>query len=239
MNKRGKGFGLIEIMVAMVIGLIVSLGIVQVFIASKATYQTQEASARMQEDARFILSKLIQEIRMTGMYGCLERNSSPLVAPAILQPNAFNNPILWDNATNTLTLITADVGNAGTAPTWTVVTNCTTKIRYFNGLRAPEAGETAFPIRRIVYTRVGADLRMKVGNGNDEPQTILSNVARLEVSFGIAGSPMSYVNVVANNITAGDILSVRLTLELSDPSGRVRNQTYNAVAALRNRLWKG
>lgn len=236
MNVRVKGFGLIEIMVAMVIGLIVSLGIVQVFIASKATYQTQEASARMQEDARFILSKLIQEIRMTGMYGCLDLDSITVGAPAIAKPLAFDNPILWDNATRTLTLITADVGNAGTAPTWTIISNCVDNVRIFNGLRAPVAGQTAFPLRRIEYTLVGSDLRMRVVNGNNAPQTILSNVAGLNVSFGIAGNPMSYVNAIASNDIARQIRSVRLTLELSDPSGRVRRQTYNAVAATRNRL---
>jgi type IV pilus assembly protein PilW len=235
MRSRARGFGLIEIMVAMVIGLIVSLGIVQVFIASKGTYQTQNASARMQEDARFILSKLIQEIRMTGMYGCLDFDEPP-VAPAIAKPSALVNPILWDNAARTLTLVTADVGNAGTAPTWTVITDCVKTSRLFIGSRAPAVGQTAFPLRRIVYTVVGSDLRMKVGNGNDDPQTILSNVVGLAVSFGITGNPMSYVTAVANNATAGEIRSVRLTLELSDPAGKVANQTYNVVAALRNRF---
>jgi type IV pilus assembly protein PilW len=235
MNARARGFGLIEIMVAMVIGLIVSLGIVQVFIASKGTYQTQNASARMQEDARFILSKLIQEIRMTGMYGCLKFDE-PNVAPAIRQPDAFSNPILWDNAAKTLTLVTADVGNAGTAPTWTVITDCKSTSRLFIGSRAPGTGQTALPLRSIVYTLVGSDLRMKVGNGNDDPQTILSNVVRLVVSFGITGNPMSYVSTLATNSAADDIRSVRLTLELSDPTGRVRRQTYNAVAAIRNRF---
>ncbi|WP_431194188.1 PilW family protein, partial [Pseudomonas viridiflava] len=71
MRRLSRGFGLVEIMVALVPGLVVSLGIVQIFTASRVTYQSQNASARMQEDARFVLSKMIQEIRMTGMYGCL------------------------------------------------------------------------------------------------------------------------------------------------------------------------
>jgi type IV pilus assembly protein PilW len=235
MNARAKGFGLIEIMVAMVIGLIVSLGIVQVFIASKGTYQTQNASARMQEDARFILSKLVQEIRMTGMYGCLNLDKTA-VAPAINEPQELGNPILWTAASNTLILITADVGNAGTAPTWTIVSDCRATSRLYLNLRAPATGETAFPIRKITYTLQGGDLRMKVGNGADDPQVVLSNVLKLEVSFGVTGSPMSYVNTVASTVEASKIRSVRLTLVLSDPAGRVANQTYSVVAALRNRF---
>jgi type IV pilus assembly protein PilW len=235
MRRSAKGFGLIEIMVALVLGLIVSMGIVQIFIASKGTYQSQNAAARMQEDARFALSKLMQEIRMTGMYGCLDFDAT-VVAPAIVKPTDFNNPILWDNANKTLTLVTADVGTAGSSPTWTVVSDCRTTSRIYTGLRSPGAGQTSFPLRKITYNLTGTDLRMKVGTGSDAPQPLVSNVAAFTVSFGIAGSPMSYTSVIGNNALASNIRSVRLTLTLSDPAGKVRDQTYNVVAALRNRF---
>lgn len=234
MKRAARGFGLIEIMVALVLGLIVSVGIVQIFIASKGTYQSQNAAARMQEDARFALSKLMQEIRMTGMYGCLDFDST-VVAPAIAKPTDFNNPILWDNASRTLTLITADVGTAGSAPTWSVVSDCRTTSKIYVGNRAAAAGETSFPIRRIIYDLTGTDLRMRVGN-DTTPQPLVSNVRAFNVSFGLAGSPMSYATVIANNAVASNIRSVRLTLTLSDPAGKVRDQTYNVVAALRNRF---
>ncbi|UXZ97182.1 prepilin-type N-terminal cleavage/methylation domain-containing protein [Pseudomonas phytophila] len=235
MKNIARGFGLVEIMVALVLGLIVSMGIVQIFIASKGTYQSQNAAARMQEDARFALSKMMQEIRMTGMYGCL-RFDTPVIAPAIAKPDELNNPILWDNATNTLTLITADVGTSGGAPTWTVLSNCKTTSRLYNGVRAANAGETSFPIRKITYILSGSDLKVKVGNGNDAAQPLISNVSRFTVDFGIAGSPMSYTGVINSTALASNIRSVRLSLTLSDPTGKVRNQTYNVVAALRNRF---
>lgn len=235
MKRCARGFGLIEIMVAMVLGLIVSMGIVQIFIASKGTYQSQDAAARMQEDARFALSKLVQEIRMTGMYGCLNFEV-PAVAPAIAKPDDLINPILWDNATNTLTLITADVGTSGNAPTWTIISDCRSFARLYSGVRAAGVGETSFPIRKIIYTLNGTDLRVKVGNGSDSAQPLISNVSRFTVDFGITGSPMSYTGVINSSALASSIRSVRLTLTLSDPAGKVRNQTYNVVAALRNRF---
>ncbi|MDU8441926.1 prepilin-type N-terminal cleavage/methylation domain-containing protein, partial [Pseudomonas syringae pv. actinidiae] len=147
MKKFSRGFGLIEIMVALVLGLVVSLGIIQIFTASRGTYQSQNAAARMQEDARFILSKLIQEIRMSGMYGCLSFNSYTPVSPAIAWPTALNTPILWDNASKTLTLVTSDVGTAGSTPTWTIVSDCQTTTQLYSGARTPGTGQTAFPIR--------------------------------------------------------------------------------------------
>ena len=52
MRKLSKGFGLIEIMVALVLGLVISMGVIQIFVASRGTYTTQNTSARMQEIGR-------------------------------------------------------------------------------------------------------------------------------------------------------------------------------------------
>lgn len=233
MKRVTRGFGLIEIMVAMVLGLIVSAGIVQIFIAAKTTYQSQNAAARMQEDARFVLSKLMQEIRMTGMYGCLEPSSSPPVSPAITKPDAFANPILWNNTSRALTLITADVGVSGGTPTWTVVSDCQ-KVQVYNGNRAAATGQTAFPLRQLTYTLTGTELSQ--ATGSSAPQPLLSNVRTFTVWFGVSGAPMSYVTDINNNAMALSIRSVRLSLTLFDPAGKVRDQTYNVVAALRNRF---
>ena len=236
MKKLIKGFGLIEIMVALALGLIVSLGIMQIFIASRGTYLSQNASAQMQEDARFVLSKLLQEIRMTGMYGCLSLDNVVVANGSIAKPAAFNTPILWDNNTRALTLISADVGTAGTAPTWTIVSDCQASTQVYTGQRAPAAGFTAFPLRQLAYTLNGTNLMFKAGTGLDQPQPILSNVAGLQVDFGMGGTyPMSYTNVITN-ATSANIRSVRIVLTLQDPNGRVRNQTYSVVAALRNRF---
>lgn len=235
MRNQSKGFGLVEIMVALVLGLVVSLGIIQIFTASRATFVAQNASARMQEDARFVLSKMLQELRLAGMYGCLQFDSAP-VAGAITKPAALNNPILWDAANQALTIVTADVGTSGTSPTWTIISDCQTTSQLYPNARAPAAGQTAFPLRQLIYRLNGTNLTMQLGAG--QPQPLLQNVARLEIWFGMRGQPMTY-SLAANPITAGnggDVLSVRIRLELSDPDAKVRNQQFSAVAYLRNRF---
>ncbi|WP_122301504.1 prepilin-type N-terminal cleavage/methylation domain-containing protein, partial [Pseudomonas syringae] len=175
MRKLSRGFGLVEIMVALVLGLVVSLGIIQIFSASRATYQSQNAAARMQEDARFILSKLIQEIRMTGMYGCLSFSNYTPVSPAIPWPVALDTPILWDNPNKTLTLVTTDVGTTGSPPTWTIVSDCQNTTKLYANSRAPAAGETAFPLRQLGYKLTGTNLTIQFGTGGDV-QPLLQNV---------------------------------------------------------------
>ena len=231
MKKFAKGFGLVEIMVALVLGLVVVLGVIQIFLASKNTYVTQNASARMQEDARFVLSKLIQEIRMTGMYGCLKLDAT-VVPPAIAAPADLTNPILWDAATSTMTLVTADIGASGGTPTWTVVSDCRTTSLLYLGAKTV-AGQTSFPLRQLIYTFNGSQLMMQLAGGTSA--VLVDNVKAFSVSFGMVGSPMSYTSALTAASSA-DVRSVRLTLTLTDPSNRVKDQTYNVVAALRNRF---
>ncbi len=65
-----QGVTLVEIMVAMVVGLILLAGIIQVFISNKQTYRVQEALARIQENGRFAMEFLSRDIRMAGFTGC-------------------------------------------------------------------------------------------------------------------------------------------------------------------------
>lgn len=236
MKHQNRGFGLIELLVALALGLIVVLGVVQIFIAAKNTYVSQNSAAAMQEDARFVLSKMIQEIRMVGMFGCLgtitdSSNAGDFNAAQI-------TPINWDNANLKLTLVTADIGGSGGTPTWTVLSDCRNSATAYTGLRSPATGQIAFPIRRLIYSFSNNQILMGTGSGNPAQQVLVNNVSAFNVTFGLASSA---TDVAASTYSPnpGDparIRSVRLSLTLADPNNRVRNQTFNVVAALRNRL---
>ncbi|WP_434703951.1 prepilin-type N-terminal cleavage/methylation domain-containing protein [Pseudomonas sp. Z1-12] len=237
MNRHSRGFGLIELMIALVLSLIVILGVVQIFIAAKNTYVSQNAAAVMQEDARFALSKMVQEIRMVGMFGCLATiiDASTDNSFAVSQ----TTPIRWDNANRRLTLVTADIGNGGSDPTWTVVSDCRTSATAYSNARLPATGQLAFPIRRLVYSFNNNQLLLGSGAGNPPTLSVLvDNVRAFDVTFGVAGSA---TDIAASSYTSNPadpalIRSVRLSLTLFDPRNAVREQTFNVVAALRNRL---
>ncbi|QRK83576.1 prepilin-type N-terminal cleavage/methylation domain-containing protein [Pseudomonas granadensis] len=236
MKRRQQGFGLIELLVALALGLIVVLGVVQIFIAAKNTYVSQNSAAAMQEDARFVLSKMIQEIRMVGMFGCLGTITDSSSA------GDFNTaqlaPISWDNANLKLTLVTADVGNAGGTPTWTVLSDCRNSAVAYTGLRTAASGQIAFPIRRLIYSFSNNQILMGTGSGNPTQQVLVNNVSAFSVMFGLASSATDIAasTYSANPSDAARIRSVRLSLTLTDPNNRVASQTFNVVAALRNRL---
>jgi type IV pilus assembly protein PilW len=68
--SMSRGFTLVELMVAMVIALIITIGVVQIFTANRATYQLDEGLARAQENGRFAIEFLAQDIRHAGYLGC-------------------------------------------------------------------------------------------------------------------------------------------------------------------------
>ena len=236
MKPLNKGFGLIELLIALALSLIVVLGVAQVFIAAKNTYVSQNAAASLQEDARFVLSKMIQEIRMVGMFGCLGTITDASSA-GDFSANQIT-PISWDNANLKLTLVTADVGGSGGAPVWTVLSDCRNTATAYTGVRAPAAGQLAFPIRRLVYSLKNKQLTMGAGSGTPTQFVLVDNVSAFDVSFGLAssasdGAASSYST---NPSDPARIRSVRLKLTLKDPNDRVSSQTFTVVAALRNRL---
>jgi type IV pilus assembly protein PilW len=94
-RKTQKGVSLVEIMIAMVIGLLLMAGVGQIYISSKQTYRLQDAQSRMQENARYALELLSNDIRLAGYSGCANLNS--------ITPNVIaNSPIIALTATSAL-----------------------------------------------------------------------------------------------------------------------------------------
>ena len=111
MNRRVRGFSVLELLLALTLGLVLSLGFSQIAISARTTDASQQAAMLLQDDARFALGKLIQDIRLAGMFGCL--------ATASIEgaPLAFDRPISWSATgdARSLTLVSAEVGEDGGA----------------------------------------------------------------------------------------------------------------------------
>lgn len=65
------GISLVEIMVALVISLFLLGGIVQVYSGQKTTFKFSNALAEIQENGRFALDTMTQDIRLSGEWGCV------------------------------------------------------------------------------------------------------------------------------------------------------------------------
>ncbi|MBA1146522.1 PilW family protein [Ectothiorhodospiraceae bacterium WFHF3C12] len=69
-QRYDGGFSIVELMVALVVGLVLMTGVVQVYVSNKQTSQMTESLSRMQENGRFTLDLLTREIRMAGFMPC-------------------------------------------------------------------------------------------------------------------------------------------------------------------------
>jgi type IV pilus assembly protein PilW len=68
--KAVAGFTLIELMVAMLLGLIVIAGVSSVFLANQQVYRTNAALGDVQDNTRMSFEMLAQNIREAGLLGC-------------------------------------------------------------------------------------------------------------------------------------------------------------------------
>lgn len=66
---RSRGFSLVELMVALVITLILTAGIAQIFLGSKKSFNIQETLGRMQENGRYAIESISADLRRAGYWG--------------------------------------------------------------------------------------------------------------------------------------------------------------------------
>jgi prepilin-type N-terminal cleavage/methylation domain-containing protein len=65
-----RGFSLMEIMVSLVIGMLILAGILYVYLGNFASFRWNSQMARLQEDGRFAMSLLEDDLRMAAYAGC-------------------------------------------------------------------------------------------------------------------------------------------------------------------------
>lgn len=88
--RKQRGLTLVELMIAMTIGLLLLGGITSIMISSRQTYRVNEALSRMQDNARYAFQVLSRDIRMAGYFGC--------VGSDVMPTNTLNGPtdFLWN-----------------------------------------------------------------------------------------------------------------------------------------------
>jgi type IV pilus assembly protein PilW len=71
MNRpsRSRGLTLIELMIAMTLGLVLVGGAFKIFMDSSRTYGIHETESRLEENARYVVSVMEADLRMAGYWG--------------------------------------------------------------------------------------------------------------------------------------------------------------------------
>ena len=79
-----KGLSLVELMISITLGLLLTVGVTQIFLSSKDTYRNQQASSRVQESGRLALEFINKDLRMAGFTGFRGRGVKTLNQIAVV-----------------------------------------------------------------------------------------------------------------------------------------------------------
>jgi type IV pilus assembly protein PilW len=84
--RRAAGFSLIELMIAMTIGLLLLSGLAMIFVNSSESNREMQKTAQQIENGRFAVEILSQDLRLAGFYGHLH-DITAITAPATVPPD--------------------------------------------------------------------------------------------------------------------------------------------------------
>jgi len=222
-NDKQRGVSLVEIMVALVAGLILMAGVIRIFVANKQTYRVNEAAARIQENARVAMEFLGRHARMAGYRDDSSESFSDAFPEADFAGYSFNEGEVVRGTDTEVVLryeadgLIRDCGNGST----------------------PAAGS-------IVNIRLyvdGADLKCQTGTAT---QPLLSDVAAMSIRYGVDSDGDGTANRYDRADGVSDwaqVVSLRfaLTFESTETgtsviSGERLQKTYASTVGLRNLL---
>ena len=189
------GLTLIELMIAMVIGLVLIGTVISVFLGMRATYSYQEALSRVQENGRFATQFLARELRMAGYTGC-SNNIFNWLNPA---GSGYVTSIYGDRTVTGWDASSTAPGDsyiAGTSTTWTSST----------GEAVPAEIGTVLPGSDIIIVNSSEPLDVEL-QGNPGPPANTVNAA------DATGIPQGAIIMAVTSSCAGGDLWMKTSNE--------------------------
>ena len=93
MSIRSHGFSLVELMISLLLGTIITGAIIQVLVSSQVTNNLNQAVAEVQESGRFISIRLTEELIETGRYDSLSASIDNSVDTVVEEAWVLNRPV--------------------------------------------------------------------------------------------------------------------------------------------------
>jgi type IV pilus assembly protein PilW len=221
-QRRDRGFTLIELMVAMTIGLLLTVTIAQIFLGSRRTYSTNDDLSRMQENMRYTHDMLNRVVRMTGYMAY--PGSSPIDIDAIKG--------VFPGATPALAGVDGDGGSTSAV---TTPDSFTVRFQGTGSDTGVADGETTDCLGNIVsptatstniFTINATTKSLECDIGDGKPQVLVSDVENMQILYGeettgdFATDKYVPRNLVAN---MDRVMAVRIALLFRTPNLNVRS----------------
>jgi type IV pilus assembly protein PilW len=133
--RRAAGLSLIELMIAMVLGLLVAAGIVSVFQSTSGSNRVQRQLAVLQEEGRFAITRMKDDLSLANSQYCSNTGGTAGVTDAGVSLDALRSPTIYANASGAiagamydLTTTVPDATTASSLPSYLYMRgyDCTT-----------------------------------------------------------------------------------------------------------------
>ena len=229
--KQQSGFSLIELMITLSIGLVISAAVIQLMTGNQVTERLNRALASTQESGRFIISRMRKELLMTGRYDALSPNLDRTVD--IVDEAAFlqNRPVLLPGDFLQDLSLGSLQGANGSSDTLVVGTQAERDCRGYR--LGYGVGQEFFVVNRYFVDgtklkcqgfdgRVLRGLKQASGSSN-AAFTLLDDVQSFQVLYGItnntttgfSGRPIRYVTadlLAAQRALGSTVVAIRLAV---------------------------
>lgn len=233
------GLTLIEIMIALLIGVFLIGGILQIFLSTKQTYRTQENLSRLQENGRFAMDFISKDIRMTGYWGCLAASGAGGDITAIFDPGNPDAPegvTLRGAFTATLTNLTSYPFTD--PPALPPPAGITCGMALDNPVVTAAINPLADPNATITYQVGPGNLLQKTTNG--QTNDLIEGVENMQILYGedtdLDGVPNYYVNAGTAGLNMDQVVSIRISFLLHSIDDNVTDQpapyNYNGTTGI-------
>jgi len=221
-RTRQAGFTLVEMMVAVTIGLIVLVGMTASFVNLKNTFRSQDKLAQFQDNERLAMSILTTSLNEAGFHpnpmvaaSTEIMSSAPTIGPSM----AAGVGLMGAAATGT---VSQSLGIAYAAPAGSDLMSC---LGTNNA-----AGTATASVRNTFYVDTTTNMLMcsvLVNNGTSDAmanggtaQPLISGIQSIAMQYGVAPTGTAQVNgyYSAPNVTDWTtVKSIRITLTFVNP----------------------
>lgn len=216
-NRRQQGLSLIELMVALAVGMLLLAGFLQIFMSVRSTYAGNEAASRVQENGRFALDILSQHARLAGY-----RDPKHLDRPnPIMPPNGHGCTAggiycsLDRDATLSAT-VNAENGDRIGFEYQPALTSAGTRLNCAgNTVGNEDVLTTAFytKVTDLGNGQLGSALYCQSSKGGSDPVELVEGIDAIQVQYGVG--PDNHVRRYVNAAAVADwnqVIAVRFAV---------------------------
>ena len=212
-HRYASGVSLIELMVAMVLGLLVSAGIVSIFLSTSASSRAQKQLADVQEEGRYAIGRIVEDLRMTNAQYCsstggvASRGGSGLDLDGLRAPIVYARDLQTAFSADDLTTRWGTVSGTNTYPAQPVAPY---SLPSFLGMRGYDCDS-------ITCTPVNPPASMLPSMGKSVDHRVVgSSVITLRYVDGARGWALGGSSHIVSD-AAGTILSIHLAPSSGEP----------------------